>query len=82
MFYMPESPRWLVKVGQEAAATETLMRIRLPVHLREESKVNNEIWEIRDSLAKESGGGYIENLKQLFTRCRKAVLAGVGLQVL
>jgi hypothetical protein len=62
MMYMPESPRWLVKVGQDELAVTTLMQIRLPVHLREESKVLTEIQEIRTSLENEAGGTYRENL--------------------
>jgi sugar porter (SP) family MFS transporter len=74
MFFMPESPRWLVKAGREEEAAGTLRR------LGGDEMARNEIADIRRALAEDdSQATYAE----LFRTDRLRVLIlGVGLAVL
>lgn len=74
MFFMPESPRWLVKVGREEEAAGTLRR------LGGEEMARSEIADIRRALAEDdSQATYAELLRP--DRLRVLTL-GVGLAVL
>jgi sugar porter (SP) family MFS transporter len=74
MLEMPQSPRWLVMVGQDYAARKVLERIRRD----DEEAITEELKEIRGSLEAEPGGW--RDLLQ--PAVRAALLVGVGLAVL
>jgi len=72
MWFMPESPRWLVGRNKGREAQSILTRIR------SHENVDDEIEEIRDSLEQQSAGW-----GQLFSSgIRKALIVGVGLAIL
>jgi sugar porter (SP) family MFS transporter len=74
MLEMPQSPRWLVMVGQDYAARKVLEKIRRD----DEEAITEELKEIRGSLEAEPGGW--RDLLQ--PAVRAALLVGVGLAVL
>lgn len=74
-FFIPESPRWLVRTGNEAAARAVLARFR------DASSIDEELKGIKDVLQKES----VRTNLRLVLRSpglRKLVLVGSGLGVL
>jgi len=74
MFFVPESPRWLVKYGRDKEALNTLTRIGGPVH------AETELAEIKDTLAGEEIGSV--NFSDLLEpRLLKIVGLGVFLAV-
>jgi len=69
---VPESPRWLLKVGREATAEQILARVNGATEARRESIA------IQESLARESG-----SLRQLFQPgMRLALIIGIILAIL
>jgi len=72
LFFVPESPRWLTKQGQDNRALSILTRIGGPDHAR------SEIAEIKDAIASESGS--ISQL--LWPGMRIPLMIGVVLAVL
>jgi sugar porter (SP) family MFS transporter len=74
MFYLPESPRWLARQGQQAKARQVLARIRGTPDVDEEMR------EIENGLRHAHERG---RLSDLFTpSVRPALLVGVGLAIL
>jgi MFS transporter, SP family, galactose:H+ symporter len=74
MWSLPESPRWLMKRGREAAARAIMIRAR------SELQVDQEITEIRDDLAHE---GQHFGWRALLSRSmRRPLILGVGLAIL
>jgi SP family arabinose:H+ symporter-like MFS transporter len=72
LFFVPESPRWLIKQRRPAEALPILLRI----HGEELAK--KEVFDIKQSFEQESG-----SIRQLFSPgLRIALIAGVGLAVL
>ena len=72
MYFLPESPRWLVSKNLIDSAKNVLIRIR------GNKDVNAELEEIQKSLAVKSGGW-----RDLFTPLiRPALIVGVGLAIL
>ncbi|MBJ7449560.1 MAG: sugar porter family MFS transporter [Parachlamydiales bacterium] len=72
MFFLPESPRWLISHGQTKLATSVLTRIR-PNRSIAESEAN----DIKKTLKEEMPGW-----KELFSAAvRPALFAGVGLTI-
>jgi sugar porter (SP) family MFS transporter len=74
MLQMPQSPRWLVMVGQDYAARKVLERIRRD----DEEAITEELEEIKGSIEAEPGGW--RDLME--PAVRAALLVGVGLAVL
>jgi sugar porter (SP) family MFS transporter len=75
MFFLPETPRWLIRGGQHEVAHRVLVRIR---H-RELAEITAEIEEIKASLAQQTESGRWTDL--LHRQVRPAVIVGLGLAV-
>src|SRR6266550_3049002 len=73
MFFLPETPRWLIRRGHHETAHGVLVRIR------ELADVRLEIEEIRLSLAQQTESGRWTDL--LRRQVRPALLVGLGLAV-
>jgi SP family galactose:H+ symporter-like MFS transporter len=73
MFFLPETPRWLIRGGHYEVAHRVLVRIR------ELGDVNVEIEEIKASLAEQTEGGHWTDL--LRRQVRPALVVGLGLAV-
>ncbi|MDP9186658.1 MAG: sugar porter family MFS transporter [Verrucomicrobiota bacterium] len=73
MFFLPETPRWLVRGGQHEIARRVLVRIR------ESEDVDVEIAEIQTSLAQQTQHGRWTDL--LHRHVRPALIVGLGLAV-
>jgi MFS transporter, sugar porter (SP) family len=73
MFFLPETPRWLIRGGHHEVAHRVLVRIRGT------SDVNVEIEEIKASLAQQAESGHWTDL--LRRQVRPALVVGLGLAV-
>ncbi len=73
MFFLPETPRWLIRGGQHETAHRVLQRIR------QQADVNAEVEEIKLSLALQTESGHWTDL--LRRQVRPALLVGIGLAV-
>src|SRR6266540_2757425 len=73
MFFLPETPRWLIRGGQHEVAHRVLLRIR------DIADVNVEIEEIKVSLAQQTESGRWTDL--LRRQVRPALFVGVGLAI-
>src|SRR5438034_4039359 len=73
MFFLPETPRWLIRGGQHEVAHRVLMRIR------ELADVNVEMEEIKASLAQQTESGRWVDL--LSRQVRPALVVGLGLAI-
>jgi SP family galactose:H+ symporter-like MFS transporter len=73
MFFLPETPRWLIRGGQHETAYRVLVRIR------ESADVSFEIEEITLSLAQQTESGDWTDL--LRRHVRPALLVGIGLAI-
>src|SRR5881396_919381 len=73
MFFLPETPRWLVRGGHHEVAHRVLQRIRAL------ADVNVEIEEIKASLAQQTECGHWTDL--LRRQVRPALVVGLGLAV-
>jgi SP family galactose:H+ symporter-like MFS transporter len=73
MFFLPETPRWLIRGGHHEVAHRVLVRIR------ELSDVTVEIEEIRASLAQQAESGHWTDL--LRRQLRPALVVGLGLAI-
>lgn len=71
MYYLPETPRWLVKEDREDEARETLSR------LRTETNIEDELQEIKELEEVEQGGFSV--LLQPWVR--PALVVGIGLAI-
>jgi len=73
MFFLPETPRWLIRGGQHEVAHRVLIRIR------ELADVDVEIEEIKASLAQQTESGrWVDLLSQ---QVRPALIVGLGLAI-
>jgi len=72
MLPLPESPRWLAKVGRDAEARAVLGQLRGDGH------VEDELGEIKQDLARERSGSWA---RLLDADVRPALLVGIGLAV-
>ena len=73
MFFLPETPRWLLRSGRHEIARKVLVRIR------ESVDVDLEITEISASLAEQTQTGTWSDL--LHRHVRPALIVGIGLAV-
>jgi len=73
MFFLPETPRWLIRSGRRELARGVLIRIRAS------SDVDLEITEIETSLAQQVQSGSWSDL--LHRHVRPALVVGLGLAV-
>jgi SP family galactose:H+ symporter-like MFS transporter len=73
MFFLPETPRWLIRGGHHEVAHRVLVRIR------ERADVHVEIEEIKASLAQQAESGHWADL--LRRQVRPALLIGLGLAI-
>jgi sugar porter (SP) family MFS transporter len=73
MFFLPESPRWLLRSGQRERARATLARVRGTLD------VAREMLEIEESLAHAEGKGRLSEL--LDPSLRPALIVGIGLAI-
>src|SRR5256714_8427426 len=73
MFFLPETPRWLIRGGHHEVAHRVLVRIRGL------SDVNVEIEEIKASLAQQAESGHWTDL--LRRQIRPALIVGLGLAI-
>jgi sugar porter (SP) family MFS transporter len=73
MFFLPETPRWLIHRGHHAVAHRVLVRIR------DVADVNIEIDEIKMSLAQQTESGRWADL--LRRQVRPALIVGLGLAI-
>src|SRR6266498_4031949 len=73
MFFLPETPRWLIRGGQHEVAHRVLLRIR------DVADVNVEIEEIKVSLAQQTESGRWTDL--LRRQVRPALVVGLGLAI-
>ena len=73
MFFLPETPRWLIRGGQHEAAHRVLTRIR------KHAEVDAEIEEIKASLAQQTESGRWRDL--LSRHVRPALIVGLGLAI-
>ena len=73
MFFLPETPRWLIRGGYDEVAHRVLVRIRGL------SDVNVEIEEIKASLAQQAESGHWSDL--LRRQVRPALVVGLGLAI-
>src|SRR5207244_10232874 len=71
MFFLPETPRWLIRGGHHEVAHRVLLRIR------DVADVNVEIEEIKVSLAQQTESGRWTDL--LRRQVRPALFVGLGL---
>ena len=75
MFFLPETPRWLIRGGHHEVAHRVLVRIRD----RELAEITAEIEEIKASLALQTEAGHWTDL--LRRQVRPALLVGLGLAI-
>src|SRR3989440_3623938 len=73
MFFLPETPRWLIHRGHHEVAHRVLLRIR------GHSDVNVEIEEIKASLAQQAESGHWADL--LHRQVRPTLVVGLGLAI-
>jgi sugar porter (SP) family MFS transporter len=73
MFFLPETPRWLIRGGHHEVAHQVLVRIRGL------SDVNVEIEAIKASLAQQAESGHWTDL--LRRQVRPALVVGLGLAI-
>src|SRR6266536_1307364 len=73
MFFLPETPRWLIRGGHHEVAHRVLLRIR------DIADVNVEIEEIKVSLAQQTESGRWTDL--LRPQVRPALFVGLGLAI-
>ena len=71
MFFLPETPRWLIRGGYHEVAHRVLVRIR------DRAEVHIELEEIKASLAQQAESGHWADL--LRRQVRPALVVGLGL---
>lgn len=82
MVFLPETPRYLYKIGQNDQALATLMLIRYHAMNRDYLLVQEEVQGILKAIKEEGNYTYSYQYKMLFKNCKRAALVGIGLQIL
>ncbi|KAI0741564.1 MFS monosaccharide transporter [Daedaleopsis nitida] len=81
MFYLPESPRWLVKKGRDEQAARSLSRLTsLP---KDDPEVQSEIHDIRAALEEEQKHGessYLDCFKRSHNKILLRTMSGILIQ--
>ncbi|XP_060770919.1 solute carrier family 2 member 13b isoform X2 [Neoarius graeffei] len=78
LFFLPESPRWLLQKGDSQKAREVLMQIRATECVNEEY---DSIKGIIEEEEKEAGGGLVLCRMLACAPTRRALIVGCGLQM-
>mmetsp|Transcript_6261 Transcript_6261/g.6151 ORF Transcript_6261/g.6151 Transcript_6261/m.6151 type:complete len:300 (+) Transcript_6261:522-1421(+) len=82
MFFLPESPRFLYKIGKTEEGLNTLLLIRLNWRHRKYEFIEDEVRGIIQSIKEEGNYSYTEQYRLLFKNCKKSAKVGIGLQCL
>ena len=81
MFYLPESPRWLVKKGKDAQAASSLAR--LTSLSKDDPEVESELADIRAALKEEQDrgeGSYADCFRATHNKILLRTLTGIFIQ--
>ncbi|KAJ5918438.1 hypothetical protein N7466_010430 [Penicillium verhagenii] len=81
VWFLPESPRWLIEHGKEAAGRSVLTRLHLNFNATNNQLVEHELAQIRESLAYENTSA-VRSWRQLLLspQWRYRILLACGLQ--
>ncbi|CAG9317949.1 unnamed protein product [Blepharisma stoltei] len=82
MFFLPESPRFLYKVGKLEQGLKALLHIRYSLLYRKYEYIEEEVKGIMQSIKEEGNHSYKHQFKLLYKNCKRSAMVGIGLQCL